>query len=224
MDALFRLFGKSPFGPLAQHTERVHDTVSLIKPLLEAFMDGDWEKTEEIHEHIREREQQADKIKNDIRDHLPRSLFMPVDRGDILRFLRTQDHIADSVEDIGVLLVMRRTPTPENLRPGVLAFIDSVITTCEAWFRVAHELPLLQEVSFSGPEVEKMLRRINEARICEREADRHQAAMTRKLFAYEEEIGALSIMLWMYVFRELGAVANYAESAADQLRVMLAKR
>ncbi len=224
MDSFLGLFGRSPFGPLAQHTERVHDTVALIRPLLEAFMAGDWEKTEEIHERIRGLEQQADTIKNDIRDHLPKSLFMSVDRGDILRFLRTQDRIADAVEDIGVLLIMRHTPTPEQMKPGVLAFIEAVVATCEAWRQAAQELPLVQKVSFAGPVVERVQQQITKVRNCEREADRHQAAATRQLFTYEEEIGALSIMLWMNIFRVLGTVANHAESASDQLRLILASR
>lgn len=224
MRSIFGLFGRSPFGPLAQHTERVHDTVVLIRPLLEAFMAGEWEKAEEVYEKIRELEHSADLIKNDIRDHLPKSLFMPVDRGDILQFLRVQDRIADSAEDIGVLLTMRKTPTPAPMREGVLALVDSVIATSEAWFRAAKELPALEEASFTGPEVEKMLRQINEVRELEREADRHQAAVTKQLFEYEEEIGPLSIMLWMNVFRVLGLVANNAESTADLLRLMLAKR
>jgi predicted phosphate transport protein (TIGR00153 family) len=222
--SIFGLFGRSPFGPLSQHTERVHDTVVLVRPLLEAFMDGDWEKTAEVYAQIRELEHRADLIKNDIRDHLPRSLFMPVDRGDILQFLRVQDKIADSAEDIGVLLTMRKTPTPEPMKEGVLALVDSVIATSEAWFRAAKELPALEEASFTGPEVEKMLRQINEVRELERLADRHQAEITKQLFEYEKEIGALSIMLWMNIFRVLGLVANNAESTADLLRLMLAKR
>ena len=166
----------------------------------------------------------ADVIKNDIRDHLPRSLFMPVDRGDVLQFLRTQDKIADSVEDIGVLATMRATPTPPGMRKAVLALVDSVIATSEAWFKAAKELPALEEASFTGPEVEKILRQINEVRELEREADRYQAAASKQLFEYESEIGAVSIMLWMNIFRVLGAVANHAESTADLLRLMLAKR
>lgn len=224
MRSFFGLFGRSPFGPLTQHTERVHETVVLIRPLLEAFMDGDWQRTEEVYAKIRELEHRADLIKNDIRDHLPRSLFMPVDRGDVLQFLRMQDRIADSAEDIGVLLTMRRTPTPDALRAGVLTLVDSVIETSETWFKASHELLTLQEASFTGPEVEKMIGLINQVRELERKADEYQATVTKQLFDFEEEIGPLSVMLWMNIFRVLGLVANYAESTADLLRLMLAKR
>ena len=45
MRSIFGLFAKSPFGPLVQHAERVHDTVVLIRPMFEAFVEGDWERT-----------------------------------------------------------------------------------------------------------------------------------------------------------------------------------
>jgi predicted phosphate transport protein (TIGR00153 family) len=222
--SIFGLFGKSPFGPLAKHTVRVHDTVMLLRPLFEAFVDGDWETTEEISARISKLEHKADLLKNDIRDHLPKSLFLPVDRGDILRFLKAQDRIADRVEDLGVLLTMRKTPTPEAMRQPVLDFVDSVVTTCEEWFKAARELPTLQEASFTGPEVDKMLQRINEISDLEWEADKKQAAVSKQLFEHEGEIGPVSIMLWTNIFRTLGSVANYAERTADFLRLMLARR
>ncbi|HEX7051222.1 MAG TPA: TIGR00153 family protein [Longimicrobiales bacterium] len=224
MRSILGLFGKSPFGPLAEHTERVHDTVVLIRPLFEAFLDGDWEETERLYARIDELEHKADIVKNDIRDHLPKSLFLPVDRGDVLLFLKEQDKIADGAEDLGVLLTMRRTPTPPGLKEAVLDFVDSVVHTSQAWFEAARELPTLQEASFTGPEVEKMLRRINEISDLEREADQRQAIASKQVFAYEQEIGAVSIMLWMNIFRVLGAVANHAQSTADLLRLMLARR
>jgi len=222
--SIFGLFGKSPFGPLAQHTERVHDTVVLVRPLFEAFTAGDWDQTAEIYGRISKLEHKADLIKNDIRDHLPKSLFLPVDRGDILLFLREQDKIADAAEDLGVLVTMRRTPTPEPMKAGVLELVDSVVRTSEAWFEAARELPTLEEASFTGPEVDKILRLINEVADLEWEADKRQAEVSKRLFDHEAEIGPVSVMFWMNIFRVLGAVANHAENTADLLRVMLAKR
>lgn len=224
MRAIAGLFARSPFGPLAEHTERVHDTVVLIRPLLEAFMAGDWQETESVYRQISKLEHKADVQKNDIRDHLPKSLFLPVDRGDVLLFLKEQDSIADRAEDAGVLLTMRRTPTPASMREGITTLVDSVIQVSEAWFEVARELPNLQEVSFSGPEVDRILERINEISSLEWEADKRQAEVTRALFEHEDEIGAVSVVLWMRILQVLGAVANHAENTADLLRLMLARR
>ena len=218
------LFGRSPFKPLADHAERVHETVQLIPELFDAFMAEEWERTQEIYERISKLEHKADNLKNEIRDHLPKSMFMPVDRGDVLLFLKEQDGIADAAEDLGVVLTMRKTPSPDALRDQVREFVGHVVETSGAWHDVAAELPVLQEVSFTGPEVEKTISRINEIADMEWKADQKQWAVSRKLFEHEESLGAVSVMIWMHALQALGGIANHAENTADLLRLMLARR
>ena len=38
MSLIAELFGKSPFGPLVEHSKKVHECVELVKPLLEALI------------------------------------------------------------------------------------------------------------------------------------------------------------------------------------------
>lgn len=224
MRGILGLFARSPFGPLSQHTERVHQTVMLLKPLFEAFIQGDWENTEQLYQQISKLEHKADVIKNEIRDHLPKSLFLPVDRGDVLLFLKEQDAIADRAEDLGVILTMRNTPTPEGIRPQLMDFVEHIIKTSQLWFEAARELPTLQEASFTGPEVDKTLERIRDISDMEWEADKRQAAISKVLLQHEAELGGVSIYFWMQIFRLLGSVANHAENTADLLRLMLARR
>ncbi|HUG40923.1 MAG TPA: TIGR00153 family protein [Longimicrobiales bacterium] len=218
------LFGKSPFKPLAGHAARVHETVGLLPELFGAFMRGEWEATQALYERISKLEHKADVLKSEIRDHLPKSMFLPVDRGDILLFLKEQDGIADAAEDLGVLLTMRRTPTPEAIRDDVLGFVDQVVRTSELWYQIAMELPVLQEASFTGPEAEKTLGLVADVGKMEWKADQMQWAVSRRLFEVEDDIGPVSVMIWMHVLEVLGAVANHAENTADLLRLMLARR
>lgn len=224
MRPIVALFGKSPFGSLAQHAEAVRTTVELTTPLMEAFLAGDRERTVELYERISKLEHKADVVKNDIRDHLPKSLMMPVDRGDVLMFLKEQDHIADRAEDLGVLVTMRETGAPAAMHGSVMALVEAVTATAQAWFKVAAELTTLEGASFAGPEVERTMEQIRTISNLEWEADKRQAAATRIMFDHEPEIGAVSVVLWMNIFRALGSVADHAENTADLLRVMLAKR
>lgn len=224
MRSIMGLFSRSPFGPLTEHTERVREAVRLVRPLFEAFTAGDWDRTAEINEQISKVEHKADLLKNDIRDHLPRSIFLPVDRSDVLLLLKEQDRLADRAEDLGVLLNMRRTPTPEGMKEETLALVDAVVLAAEKWFDTALEIPMLQEASFAGPEVVKVMDRIKEVSDLEWEADKRSATVSRTLFQYEGEIGAISIMLWMSIIRVLAQIADHAENSADLLRLMLARR
>lgn len=221
---IFGLFGRSPFGGLAQHTERVHDTVVLIRPLMEAFVEGEWERVEELYKQISRLEHKADVIKNEIRDNLPKSLFMPVDRGDVLLFLKEQDAIADAAEDLAVLLTMRRTGTPAELKEPVMELVDSVIRVSEAWFETCRELPTLEEASFTGPEVDRVNERIRGISDLEWESDKKQAEAGKIMLRHEDALDPISVYFWMNFMRVLGQIANRAENTADLLRLMLARR
>ena len=133
MRTFHQLFGKSPFALLVEHTRRVHRTVELIEPLFEAFLAEDWETCEALYEKISKREHKADLEKNKVRDQLPKSMFLPVDRGDVLKYLKEQDSIADAAEDVAVLVTIRKTPCPEALKPLVLDFVAQVILTSERY-------------------------------------------------------------------------------------------
>lgn len=223
MRTIFQLFGKSPFGPLVEHTRRVHSTVELISPLFEAFLAEDWERSRKLYKQISKLEHKADLTKDEIRDTLPRSIFLPVDRGDMLRYLKEQDAIADAAEDVAVIVTMRHTPCPDALKPEVMHLVDQVIKTSELLLDAGLELQRLFESSFGGPEVAKVLDMVSEVNDQEWEADKVQGSLARALLEYEEELGAVSILLWMRIIEVLGQVANHAENTGDLLRMMLAR-
>jgi len=43
----------------------------------------------------------------------------------------------------------------------------------------------------------------------------------QKVFLLEKELDPVSVMMWMMILKELGALANHAENAGDQLMTML---
>lgn len=223
MRSIFGIIAKSPFTSINQHTKKVHETATQLRPLIECFTEGDWSGTMKITRQIYKLEHQADQLKDEIRDHLPRSLFLPVDRGDLLLFLREQDAIADSVEDVGDVLNMRETPTPAGLKEPVFALVDQVIRTSETWYSAANELTTLQAATFTGNEAERVLKVVDDVNHQEWEADKLEAAALKSLFTFEEEIGAVSVLLWMKIIATTGRVADHAENTADLLRLMIAR-
>ena len=74
------IFGKTPLKPLHRHIRQVKECADQLKPLVGAFISGDYEKIEEIANNISRLEHTADETKTDIRLHFPRNWFMPVDR------------------------------------------------------------------------------------------------------------------------------------------------
>ena len=89
------LFGRSPIGPMQQHMAKAHECAANLLPFIEASMAGDWSQAEQIQQQMARLEQEADKLKKDVRLNLPKSLFLPVPRSDLLELLSVQDKVAN---------------------------------------------------------------------------------------------------------------------------------
>ena len=63
---------------------------------------------------IKQLETKADKLKSTFRLNMPRSLFLPVDRKDLLSLIGDQDKIADTTEDIGKTFLFREMTVPDR--------------------------------------------------------------------------------------------------------------
>ena len=221
MSIISKLFGKSPFEPLHQHMLKVKACVGLVRPLMDAFLKGEQEKVKDVAKKIFKAEHDADIVKKEIRSRLPKSILLPVARGDILRFLKEQDNIADSAEDLAALLILRKTTVPEELKEKLKNFVDKVLETYEVAMTVSSEIKLLAETSFGGEEAHKVMELIEQLKLKEWEADKAQMTAAKKMFSIEKKLDPVSVMMWMHIFRELGTLANHAENAGDQMRLML---
>jgi predicted phosphate transport protein (TIGR00153 family) len=74
------------------------------RPFFSAAVAGDWEEAREVRNEIEALEQEADDLKKKIRLNLPKSLFMPVPREDLLELLLVQDKIANRTRDVSSLI------------------------------------------------------------------------------------------------------------------------
>ena len=221
MSIISKLFGKSPFEPLHQHMLKVKECVDLVKPLMESFIKGEGDKVKVFAKKIFRAEHEADLVKKEIRNHLPKSIFLPVARDDILSFLKEQDNIADSAEDLAALLILRKMKVPEELKEELKDFVDKVLKTYEVAMNVSSEIKILVETSFGGVEAHKVMELIEQVKLNEYEADKAQMIAAKKLFSIEKKLDPVSVMMWLHIFRELGNLANHAENAGDRMRMML---
>ena len=219
--SILKLCGKSPFGPLQSHMRKVYECASQVTPLFDALLEGDRDKVKEISHQIAETEHEADKIKNEIRRNLPNSIFLPVDRKDLLDLLGVQDAIADHAEDLGILLRMRPLKTPESLRTPLRTLVEkSTDVTTEA-NRLMDELDELVEAAFSGPEAKKVLKIIDNLGLLEHECDQVQWEFAHQVFKIEDQLTAGELWMWLKLGNSLGDLANAAESVGKRLSLML---
>ena len=218
-----KLFGQSPFTALQEHMRVVLECAREVQPLIEALAEGDQARVTELKDRIFEREAEADRIKHELRAHLPKSLFMPVDRRDLLEVLLLQDTIANVAQDIAGLLVERKMSIPDFLRDPLLELTARCIDTVEHSAKVIEELDELLAIGFRGREVDSVDQMLKELNLIEDETDELGIALARALFDHEDELKPVSVMMWYQIIEWVGDLADYAEKVGDHLRLLIAK-
>lgn len=219
-------FRESPFGPLGRHMAEVKNCVALVLPLIEAVRSGDQAKLKELAEQTFKVEHAADTIKTELRAAMPKVFSLPIYRGDLLAFLKLQDDMADAVEDLAVIVTLKRTlVVPTGLDDELLAYVGKVLEVCDHLFLCTDQLGGLTEADFFGPKREEILAHAEKAEHAEWEADKAAYSLSQHIFDLEDELNlkATDIMLWGKVIQQLGKLANHADKTAERLRRMLAR-
>ncbi|MFI5334326.1 MAG: TIGR00153 family protein [Chlamydiales bacterium] len=221
MLTIARLFGKSPFAPLQSHMNKVASCMEKLSSVFETLHKVDREKLDKLVTSLCELEHEADITKNDIRNHLPKSLFLPIDRGHFLEILALQDSIADKTEDIGILLTLRPLAPFKNLNEEIQAlFKKSSLVFWDAK-HVIEEIDELLESSFGGLEAEKVKEMVENTAYKEHEVDLMQRILMKQLFAQGESLSAPDFYLWHKLIEEVYLLANLSEKLANRIRMVL---
>jgi len=221
MLTILKLFGRSPFAPLQSHMESVSKCVYCLIDLFEALEKKDYAELEKLSEKISRLEHDADLIKNDIRNHLPKSLFLPIDRGNLLEILSIQDGIADKAEDIAILVTL----TPLELLPiftkEFKLFLQKNIETFDEANLIVKELHELVESSFGGAEAAKVRSMVDNVAYHEHEVDLIQRQLIKNLFKAEDQLTYITFYQWQRLFENIGSISNLSENLANRIRMTL---
>ena len=212
---------RSPFEGLLQHADKVKECTSLLREGLEAYCKEDYDRFDTLIGQVSELEHEADLIKGNIRAHLPKNIFMPIDKSTFLTCLREEDSILDCAEDVGIWLKFKRTKMPEEIKKDFLEHLDLVAECVDAYEKAIQGVKVVVSGRFKNKEREKVKEAIREVHKKEWEADRVERRLTRDIFKLD--LDTLSIFHLIKVVELIGGIANHTENAGDWLRVMIAK-
>lgn len=221
MRVLNKFFAPSPFIQLHEHSKKVHDCVELLRPLVNALLEENYEKIEELNDLMSKTEHEADQIKTVLHDRINKMYFLSVGHIELSQFLAHQDDVADAAEDFAVVLLLRRTKLPEELKADFMAFVEQVISVSEQLLNVAERLSVLAEAAFGGREAKDARKTIERIGKEEWEADRLERKFARHLYSLEDKIDPITIFFLDKYCQTLGAVSNNAEKTAKYLRLVI---
>lgn len=221
--SILQMFGRSPIRPLEQHMAKVHDCVKELIPFFEGVLQDDWATASRIQQDIIKFESDADRIKRDLRGHLPKGLFMPVSRSDLLELLSVQDRLANQAKNIVGLVLGRKITFPAQLIESYRDLLHCCVSASKQANVAIHELDELFETGFCGVEIKLVDNMIMQLSKIEKEADDKLMKINQTLLQQEENLPPLQVLFLYKLLEWTARLATQAQDIGDRLQILLAQ-
>ena len=220
-NVLANIFGSSPVQPLEKHIDISYRCAKQLRSFFAASIAGDWDAATAARTEIESLEHQADDLKKEIRLNLPKSLFMPVPREDLLELLLVQDKIANRTKDVSGLVLGRRMRVPEQIAEQFLEFVDRNVDAAKQARKSVRELDELFTAGFRGAEVELVTALLEELDRIETDTDDKQQALRASLYQIEDTLNPVDAVFMYQVIERTGEIADMAERVGRRLELLL---
>jgi predicted phosphate transport protein (TIGR00153 family) len=223
LNSLGHLFGKSPFEPIQEHMKQAQACAAALKPFIDAVLADDWERAERAQQVIVDLENEADKLKKQVRLQLPNNLFLPVPRADLLDLVSMQDRIANCCKDIAGLMLGRKMQIPMSLATPLSEYVSLAIATSAQAMKAIEELDELLETGFRGREVSLVETMIEELDRLEHSADKLQIEIRGALYVIEKDLPPVDVMFMYKTITLIGELSDKSQKVGSRLQIVIAR-
>ena len=217
---LSELISKSPFGPIQVHMEKSKQCAEELLVYLDAAASNDWDKVTISRQNIIQLEKDADELKAETRDLLPKGLFLFVPRGDLLDLIGLADEIPNTIKDVSGLMYGRKMIIPSQISTSFKEFSTeavSAVTTASAAIDQLTEVSRLAFGSKASTELDKIISSLDSQ---EREIDQLEVVVRQQLFDIEKDLPPVDVMFLYDVINKIGQLADRAEQLGHRLTLI----
>ncbi len=212
---------RNPMTGLLEHYAQIGKGMAFLRESMECYITGGTcREFNSLQEDVNAVEEKADKIKRNIRNHMPRGLFMPVDKTLFFNYTRSQDNILDAGQEALNWLAMRRVEVPVEFHRSFLEYMEDVGRTLD----------------MLGPALEATINLVLGGGSLDREATKNTYRAIRdnhrKVFRsrqkltsdiYNSDMDFKDIYQLLHFVECLNDMSHNAENCADMLRAMIAR-
>jgi len=223
LNPILQMFGQSPIRPLQSHMEKAYECTKRLDDFFKAVMPGDWALAAQKQQEIARLEHEADQIKKELRLHLPKSLFLPVPRGDLLQMLTLQDHLPNKAKDIAGLVLGRQMHFPAEIAQLFLNLLKRCLDAAAQARQAIGELDELLETGFRGNEVKIVEAMIAELDKIEHATDDMQVEIRQQIFKLEKTLPPVDVIFLYKVLEWTGDLADISHNIGEQFCLLLAR-
>lgn len=213
---------RSPLYGFLEHYEQIAVGMALIEESMECYIansSGACKEFGALQQELDKAEEKADSIKRYIRNHLPRSIFLPVEKHIFFSYTRQQDDILDAGQASLQWLAMRDVIVPEKFQHELLIFLDEVSKSVQM-------LKPCIEGTISWVNDENMDR--EELKVLYRAVRAQHQVVTKAMHAlnsrlYSSDLDFKDIYQLIHFVEHLHKMSHSAEGCVDLLRIMIAR-
>ncbi len=211
---------RNPMDGLIEHYDKIAECVATIDDSLECYVSGGvCREFEELTRTIDAIENHADVIKRNIRNHLPKGVFMAVEKPLFLNYTKFQDNILDAAQDALHWLAMRPVAIPEVIQRDLIFLLDGVAkTTVLLGPALKATIALVHGESLDRDGTKACYRAVRNERDSVRKLKNE---LHKKLYAMD--IDFKDIYQLMHFIDCLDDMCHNTENCADHLRAMIAR-
>lgn len=218
-----QMFARSPFTPMQEHIAKAQECAVELIPFFEAVVANNWDEAASVQNRIAVLEGEADTMKKEIRQHLPKSIFLPVPRTDLLEVVRMQDKIANRAKDIAGLMLGRQMELPTEIQSSMKELLRASLKTSEQALTALNELDELVNSGFGGREVDVIEKMLLELDTLEHATDEHEREIRAQLFSIEKTLHPVDVMFLYQIITWVGDLANRAQQVGSRLQLLVAR-
>ena len=222
-DSFLSLLAESPFSGLQEHMEVDNKASEALKSFIKSAVESDWKTAKEHRETIVKLEHQADEIKNNIRNHLPKSLFMSVSRQDILDLVFTMDGIPNVSKDISGVMIGRKMVIPEQMSKQFTDCVNSAIRATHQACDAIKKVNEMQRSGFGGKNASELYDLVAQIEQLEQENDELEISLRNELFKIEKDLPPVDVIFLYDIINKIGILADISQSLGHILIRLVAK-
>ncbi|WP_018124971.1 DUF47 domain-containing protein [Desulfovibrio oxyclinae] len=212
---------RDPMDGLVEHYDKIAECIGAIDDSLECYVSGGvCREFKELKNAIDKIENHADKIKRNIRNHLPKGLYMAVDKTLFLNYTKFQDNILDAAQDALHWLGMRPVDVPTDMQKDLINLLDSVRTATELLgpaLKATIDLVYGETIDREG--TKETYRKVRK----ERESIRRSTNELVKKIYNSDDMEFKDIYQLIHFCECLGDMGHSCENCVDTLRNMIAR-
>jgi predicted phosphate transport protein (TIGR00153 family) len=204
--------------------EQVAKCIAKMGESLNAVEQQRWDEVETLADEASRLEHEADRIKDEIHGRLLRRFFMPVDRAQLIEILSLQDSLADTAEDIAILVTIRQLRAPDDMAEAFRKFRELNVVAFEVTRGIIGQLDELVESGFGGAEAEKVRNLVRDVAYTEHQVDVLQRRLLKEIFSDERNLSAADMNMWLQLVKELAHLSNLSENLANRVQLTLSMK